>query len=223
MKHLKIYFIIIILFCSGDIMATEKTKLTIGLIGDSTVATTYGWGSAFASKFNAQTSVQNFAKNGATLKSLSSKLDELLHLKPDYVLIQFGHNDQKIYGTQEYSKRLKSYVSRIKKAGAKAIVLSSVTRRFFDNSGHILPREEGVKANLAYFAKAAKALAKQEKVPFLDLNTLSVQHHNHIGEEQSATYNFDPEDKTHFSPSGAEAIAALILTQLQLIPKEFNL
>ena len=77
--------------------------ITIGLIGDSTVASTYGWGPGFADRIRKEGTVHNFAKNGATLHSLSKSLDSLLKKKPDYVLIQFGHNDMKRYGTEDYS------------------------------------------------------------------------------------------------------------------------
>jgi len=76
-------------------LAAQQKILTIGLFGDSTFASTYGWGPSFAEHFTDQAKVINYAKNGATLQSLSNRLDELLALKPDYVLIQFGHNDQK--------------------------------------------------------------------------------------------------------------------------------
>jgi lysophospholipase L1-like esterase len=56
--------------------------MKIGLIGDSTVAAESGWGPAFASRFNDKAKVINYAKNGATLESLSKKLDELVKLKP---------------------------------------------------------------------------------------------------------------------------------------------
>lgn len=193
--------------------------IKVGLIGDSTVASTYGWGPAFAKRCNDQLTVLNFAKNGATLQSLSDRLDELLAKRPDYVLVQFGHNDQKKYGTDEYRERLKSYVDRIKQAGGQPILLSSATRRVFGADGRIKPRTElkpGVplKADLPTFAKTVQAVAQEEQVPFIDLYSLSVAHHNRIGPEASATYNFDETDTTHFSPLGAAAIAELILPEL---------
>jgi lysophospholipase L1-like esterase len=97
-------------------MAQGADRVTIGLIGDSTVAVQSGWGPAFAGRFNNKAKVLNYAKNGATLQALSKRLDELVKLKPDYVLIQFGHNDQKRYDTKAYSTHLKSYVARIRKA-----------------------------------------------------------------------------------------------------------
>ncbi|TWT91556.1 rhamnogalacturonan acetylesterase [Stieleria varia] len=198
----------------------QDDKLKIGLIGDSTVATTYGWGPALEKRFDETIQVLHFAKNGATLESLSKKLDELLELKPNYVIIQFGHNDQKRYGTDVYRTKLTSYVQRIKAAGAKPIVFSSVTRRNFDERGKILPREQNLLGNLASFAKAAQAVAREQSVPFVDLYSISVEHHNQIGPEATAAYDFNENDKTHFSPEGAQATANLILSELKtLIPE----
>ncbi len=111
---------IAILFSSILVMqaagAQEKT-LTIGLIGDSTVARTYGWGPALAAQFDDQVTVLNSAKNGATLDSLSKSLDALIEKKPDYVLIQFGHNDMKRYDakaiTELIIKELKAAVPEL--------------------------------------------------------------------------------------------------------------
>ena len=191
--------------------AAEEPQLTIGLIGDSTVATTYGWGPAFAGRLDGAAEVLNFAKNGATLPSLSGQLDLLLEENPDYVIIQFGHNDQKKYGTDIYAENLRSYVSRIKSAGSKAIIFSSVTRRNFGEDGKIELREEGVKKNLTFYSKAAQSVAEDEGVPFVDLHAVSIAHHNKIGAEVSAAYDFEEGDRTHFSREGAEAIATLIL------------
>ncbi|MDA7880721.1 rhamnogalacturonan acetylesterase [Akkermansiaceae bacterium] len=196
----------------------QEKALTIGLIGDSTVANTYGWGPSFASLVSEKATVLNFAKNGATLQSLSTRLDELLKKNPNYVLIQFGHNDQKKYSAEAYRGKLASYVDRVEKSGSKAVILSSVTRRNFDDKGHIQPvKASNHPSSLPLNAKAAGAVAKLKKVPFLDLYALSVAHHNEIGPDKSASYNFDENDRTHFSKKGADAIASLILTELRVI------
>ena len=93
-----------------SVIAAQPAKIQVGLIGDSTVATTYGWGPAFAEQVNKNVTVLNYAKNGATLDSLSKRLDELLEAGPDYVLVQFGHNDMKVYGTDAYGEKLKDYM-----------------------------------------------------------------------------------------------------------------
>ncbi|WP_372896619.1 rhamnogalacturonan acetylesterase [Stieleria sp.] len=210
------------LFLGGQAVMAQARALRIGLIGDSTVATTYGWGPAFEDRCTEQTQVLHFAKNGATLESLSKKFDELLQLKPDYVIIQFGHNDQKRYGPDVYRTKLTSYVERAKLAGVKPIVFSSVTRRNFGDDGTILPREATLKAALPSYAATAQLVAKQQGVPFVDLYGISVNHHNTIGPQESRQYNFNPSDTTHFSPAGAAATAELIIKALKVAVPELN-
>lgn len=214
----------ILLFTSmlaAPFIQAKEDSLTIGLIGDSTVATTYGWGTAFASRVKGKVKVLNVAKNRATLDSLSKKLDDLLKEKPDYVIIQFGHNDMKRYDAMVYGEKLKRYVERVQKAGSKPIVFSSVTRRYFNEDGKIQPAVFSERT-LAEYAVSAKAVAKETKVPFLDLNTISIEHHNKIGPEESATYNFKTYDKMHFSPKGAKKIADLIIMELKVTIPELK-
>lgn len=199
--------------------AQEKT-VTVGLIGDSTVAEQSGWGPAFAERFESRATIINYAKNGATLESLSKRLDELVQHRPDYVLIQFGHNDQKRYDTTVYRNHLESYVERIRQAGGQPVIVSSVTRRSFDADGKIvsnLVRNEkySYQATLTDYADAAEAVAKEWKLPFIDLHRASIAHHNKIGREASMAYNFKEGDKTHFNRKGAEAITTLILEELK--------
>jgi lysophospholipase L1-like esterase len=206
--------------------AKEKT-VKIGLIGDSTVAVQSGWGPAFASRFNDKAKILNYAKNGATLQALSRKLDALVELKPDYVLIQFGHNDQKRYDTKVYGDLLKSYVARIIKAGGQPIIVSSVTRRSFDANSNIVSiivknEKYTYKANLTAYAQAAHAVAREMKVPFIDLHTISIAHHNKIGPKASMTYNFKEGDRTHFNEKGGQAITDLILGELKKVAPELT-
>ena len=198
----------------------QDTKTTIGLIGDSTVATTYGWGPAFADKLGESFNVLNAAVNGATLESLSTKLDQLIEQDPDYVLIQFGHNDMKRYGADEYRKRLTDYVQRVKQSRSQAVVLSSVTRRVFNEDGQISPVIINGDRSLPAFAKVAKAVAEENAVPFIDLNSISIEHHNKIGPKASAAYNFKETNRTHFSKSGAAATADLIISELKSVVPE---
>lgn len=198
----------------GDGEAFHPAAMTIGLIGDSTVATTYGWGPAFADKLVDSAKVLNYAQNGATLASLSVNLDRLMEQKPDFVLIQFGHNDMKQYGSQEYRNRLTDYVRRVKQGGSQAVVLSSVTRRVFDEDGQISPRVINGDRSLPAFAKVARAVADENEVPFIDLNAISIERHNAMGPEASAAYNFQGTDRTHFSTEGAAATAEWIVSEL---------
>lgn len=202
------------LFVGSYADADETIETTIGLIGDSTVESSGGWGPPFASRTKDSVAVLNFAKSGGTLKWLSKDLDELLKKEPDYVLIQFGHNDMKFHDAKAYQRLLTGYIERIVKAGSKPIVLSSVTRRSFDEQGKIEPRVVRGRT-LPDFAVAAREVAEKNKVPFIDLNTISIEHHNKIGPEESATYNPNEDDSTHFNEKGAEAIANLIIPELK--------
>lgn len=216
---IRIVILFAFIIASHAVAAQEKT-LTIGLIGDSTVASTYGWGPAFADQFNDQVTVLNYARNGGTLKYMSKMLDALIKRKPDYVLIQFGHNDMKLYGAKAYSAKLKVYVEKVTRSGSKAIVLSPVTRRIFDKNGKISPIIMSGDRSLPVFAQSARVIAKEKNVPFIDLNSISINHHNQIGPEASAEYNFNESDRTHFSRKGAQAIADLILKELKIVAPE---
>lgn len=209
------------LFVAHAAVAKDK-NITIGLIGDSTVADTYGWGPAFAAKGNGQVTVLNYAADGATLDSLSNKLDALIALKPNYVLIQFGHNDMHYYDKIAYGEKLKGYVERVTLSGSIPIVLSPVSRRNFAGNGKISPRIVNGNRSLPIFAQTAQAIAKEARTPFIDLNSISMEHHNKIGPEASAAYNFGGTDITHFSKKGAEAIADLVVNSLKAVAPELT-
>ncbi len=203
----------------------QQPKLAIGLIGDSTVASTYGWGPALADHLVHEARVVNYAENGATLEALSEELDDLLKWSPDYVLVQFGHNDQKKYGAEVYGDLLRSYVRRIREAGAKAVIVSPVTRRKFDERGKISPKRwndpnQPFHGTLANFAREAGDVASELDTPFIHLHALSIEHHNRIGPIASKAYNDTEHDITHFSKTGADAIAGLILDELRKVVPE---
>ena len=110
---------------------------------------------------------------------------KVLDAKPDWVLIQFGHNDQPGKGPERetdpattYRDYLKIYVTAFREIGATPILVSSVTRRHFDTDGK-------VQSTLTPWAIAAKEVAAEMKVPFIDLHTASVDFHNKIGPEKS--------------------------------------
>jgi len=201
----------------GCAVNVQKKNVTIALIGDSTVTDQSGWGKAFAGRFNDRAKVLNFAVGGRSSKSWydENRLPEVLEAKPDYVLIQFGHNDQPGKGPQRetdpatsYRDYLKTYVKEFRAIGAKPIIISSVTRRKFDEKGKI-------KSSLTPWAEAAKSVAAESKVPFIDLHAASINYHNRIGSEVSMSFNPKEGDTTHFNQKGAEAIADLILKELK--------
>src|SRR5689334_7967388 len=83
----------------------QKKNVTVYLIGDSTMANKeikaypeMGWGMPFAFFFDSTVKVDNRAKNGRSIGSfIAEKLWAPVERdlqEGDYVLIQFGHNDE---------------------------------------------------------------------------------------------------------------------------------
>jgi pectinesterase len=196
--------------------------MKIALIGDSTVTDTSGWGRALADRFGGEVKVLNFAVGGCSSRSWydEKRLPPVLAEKPDYVLIQFGHNDQPGKGPERetdpaasYRDYLRLYVSEFRRVGAQPILLSSVVRRIFDKDGKIA-------STLTPWAEAAKAVAAERNVPFIDLHTASLELHNRMGPEASLTFNLAEGDTSHFNRKGAEAIADLIVARLRDVAQE---
>jgi pectinesterase len=197
--------------------SSESDSITIALIGDSTVEDYSGWGVAFRKRFGDQAEVLNFAKGGASSKSWydGNRMPPVLDAKPDYVLIQFGHNDQPGKGPKRetdpattYRDQLNRYVAEVKSIGAIPIIVSSVTRRRFDENDQI-------RTTLGPWAAAAQEVATDLDVPFVDLHNRSIELHNKIGPEASMEFNFKEGDLTHFNEKGGEAMADLVIDELQ--------
>ena len=214
-----------------------KEPLVAALIGDSTVTDKAGWGKAFADRFDDSVIVHNFAMGGRSAKSFleEERFKPVLALKPDYLFLQFGHNGQPGKGPKRetdpettYREYLRVYLRKAKEMGAKAVVVSSVTRRDFTKEGKIRTasdpdyrREEGeiVTRPLKPWAEAAGEVASEAGVPFIDLYSLSVAYHNEIGKEASYAFNPKEGDITHFNDEGARAIAHLVVEELdELLP-----
>ena len=206
---------------SAPLVEAQEEPIKIALVGDSTVADKSGWGRAFADRFNDQVTVLNFAVGGRSSKSWydEGRLPEVLEAKPDYVLIQFGHNDQPGKGPERetdpattYREYLKVYVEEFRSLGVEIFVISPVVRRNFDEDGKI-------NSTLTPWAEAAKAVAADAEVPFIDLHAASTDYHNRIGREASMAFDPKQGDTTHLNQEGAEAITDLILGEIIPIAK----
>lgn len=198
--------------------------MKIALIGDSTVTDDSGWGKAFASRFNNNVEVLNFAQNGRSAKSWyeENHLPAVLRAQPDYVLIQFGHNDQPGKGPARetdpattYRDYLKRYIKAFRAIGAQPIIISSVARRNFDADGKI-------ESSLTPWAEAAQAVAQELNVPFIDLHAASIKYHHQIGSAASMIFNLKEGDTTHLNQQGADAITDLIMSELKVVVSELN-
>src|ERR1700761_6226786 len=143
--------------CAALLLAAfipPENKTKIWLIGDSTMTDKEikaypetGWGMPFEHFFDSTIVVDNRAKNGRSTKSFIAEglwakvFDELQ--EGDYVLIQFGHNDEgkeKIgrYTTpEEFSENLTRYVNETRSKKAIPVLITPVARRQFDSAGQV--------------------------------------------------------------------------------------
>ena len=205
-------------FCCHPVSADEPAKIHVALAGDSTVTDQAGWGKAFAELLDPQATCTNFAVGGRSSKSFRSEgyWKKVLDAKPDYVFIQFGHNDRPGKGPARetdpattFREFLRQYVDEARAAGAKPILVTSLCRRVFTAAGSI-DREQQP------YVDATKAVAAEKHVPLVDLYTMSVEVAERLGPEKSRAFG-PPHpkqagefDRTHLSADGAKPIAALV-------------
>lgn len=205
----------------------------IFIAGDSTAATKAedkrpetGWGEKLQQFCSTNYEVRNLAFNGASTKTFIKQglLEKLMQeiSQNDYLIIQFGHNDQKIedpnWGTSisEYQNNLASFIDVAKQNNAIPIVLSSIIRRHY---------EKGKLINtLGEYPQAAHDAAIANDALFIDLNKITFAYINLISpkESQKLWLNVDhsvnyPQgihDNTHLNEAGATLIAKLVAQEI---------
>jgi lysophospholipase L1-like esterase len=192
------------------------------MVGDSTMASypnppkdrpdLHGWGQVFGEFFGPRVQILNHAASGRSTKSFvaEKRWEKVLAEKPDYVFIQFGHNDQKdktLAPDGGYREYLIRYVGEAKKAGIKPVLVTPVARRTFGKGGKPT-------TSLTPYADATKKVAKERGVPVIDLHQLSFDLFAKLGDAGSADFSPSAADRTHFSKKGARAVAELVAKQL---------
>lgn len=199
------------------------TVPTVFLAGDSTVTDqraepAASWGQMLPALFQPDIAIANHAESGETLKSFVTALrfDKLLsQLRPgDWVLIQFGHNDQKADWPQTYADPvvtypawLRTYLAEIRRRGGRPVLVTSPERRNFA-SGRI-------RHTLADYAEAMRKVAHEEKVPLVDLQTATIALYEAYGPAEAARlFNDRGRDKTHHNNQGAWLLAKAVAAGL---------
>ena len=169
-----------------------------------------GWGTMLRCALDDQVTVENRAMGGRSTRSFinEGRLDEIARdIRPgDTLLIQFGHNDantqkpERYTSVPDYKVLLRRYIDTATKAGARAVLLTPVTRRNWSN-GRISP-------SFPAYSDAARDVARETGTPLIDLDTLSGHWVEQTGEQASRRY-FLPDD-THFTELGARRIADIV-------------
>lgn len=213
--------------------------ITLFWAGDSTVKQNdfssfpqTGIGQAFELFLKKDIYLNNCAENGRSTKSFIdekrlSYIDE--RIKPnDFLFIQFGHNDEKIADPTRYTEAYGSFQENLKKFvdvalqhQAYPVLITSLSRRLFENDGVHLQD-----THLNY-PQAMIDFAARQNLPIIDLCSLSKTLIESVGDEASREWfmhlpagkypNFPEgkEDNTHLQYAGAFAFATLIAEELR--------
>lgn len=213
---------------------------TVFLAGDSTMSIKReekrpetGWGEAFAAQLRAgRARLDNRAMNGRSTRTFIEEgrwqdlLDDLG--AGDYVLIQFGHNDQSMHKADRYTppadyrRNLERFVDQVRERGATAVLLTPVARRRFDRAGAVLDSH-------GEYPGLVRQIAAERAVALIDMERRSQAVLGAWGDERSKAlflwlpagehrnYPDGLSDDTHFSPMGARCMAAEVVDGLRLL------
>jgi lysophospholipase L1-like esterase len=203
----------------GATRTAELPPIQIALAGDSTVTDEQGWGAGFRAHLSERATIVNFARNGRSSKSymVEGHWADLLAARPDYVLIQFGHNDMPGKGKnretdpEAYRANLGRMVGEARAAGITPVIVTSLSRRLFGPDGRI-------RSDLSAHADAATAVAAAKGVPSIDLHALSIQRLDALGPAAALPLGLTKPDgsldKTHLSKRGSELFGGIVAGEL---------
>ncbi len=214
-------------------------KIKVYLVGDSTMCLyppkqfpINGWGMPFANYFDSTVIIDNRARGGRSTRTFLSEgrwqpiADSL---EPgDYVLIQFGHNDEssqpqyadRYTPVPDFKINLARFITETRNRQGIPILITPVSRRSFDAQGN-------AKETHTDYTKAVFEVAGQYKVPVIDLDKMSRELYQQMGPERAKlmfmeldsaehpNYPVGRHDNTHFNEFGARRIAELVLNDMK--------
>jgi lysophospholipase L1-like esterase len=199
-----------------EIVRADKLP-TIYLLGDSTVCDQpsepySSWGQMLTRFFNPDVVVANNAESGESLRSSlgAHRLDKVVSTMKagDYLLIQYGHNDEKEKGEgvgafTTYKADLKKFVDAARERGAVPVLITPVQRRTFDPLGKITNSHGD-------YPESVRQLAREEKVALIDLHAMSTRFYEALGPEKSKLA-FKEGDGTHHNNYGSYELAKCVV------------
>ena len=234
-------------------LTSSNKQFTIYMIGDSTMADKdmkkapeeRGWGMVLQGFFTENVRVDNHAVNGRSSKSFIAEgrwqkvYDQM---KPgDYLVIQFGHNDEKSKDSLRYTRpwndfaeNYRTFIRGAKEKGATPIVMNCVVRRNFFNAktkeeiddealrsvnrdkyqGKEKVNSDTLVDTHGDYARVPAVMAKELCVAFVDANKISKDLENSLGVQGSRDLHmikYNGKDNTHFNFDGAHKVASLLV------------
>jgi rhamnogalacturonan acetylesterase len=201
-----------------------------------------GWGDVISKYFDAKKiRVENHALGGRTTRTFITQgwWDKVItNSKPgDFVLIQLGHNDggplddtnrargsirglgeetKDIYNpitkkpetVHTYGWYLRQYIADARARGMTPILCTPIPH---------CPKDKVQAGDVekSDYVKFSTAVAESEKVPFVNLNKITMGHYVGLSPEEIKEKYFTPADGTHTSPAGAELNAQSVIEGLR--------
>ena len=165
-------------------------------------------------------------KTAEVQKLLLKKIVGNQFIEGDYVIIQFGHNDEsktkvdRYANPEEFKENLTKFINETRAKKAIPILVTPVSRRNFDSLGII-------KETHKEYTALTKAVAEKTGVVLIDLDEKSRQLYQSFGAENSKllflqlapnehpNYPKGKEDNTHFNELGARKIAQIMLAEIK--------
>ncbi len=199
---------------------------TVHYIGDSTVARNNihsypqtGMSQGLGLYLKEAVTIRSYAKNGRSTKSFLDEgrfvAVEQAMQSGDFLLIQFGHNDEKDDPARHtdpdttFTENLRLFINAARKKGAYPVLITPIARRLFDGAGDFLPGSHGE------YPDAMRRLAEAEQVPLVDLTTATEAFVASVGDEPSKPLFMWPKDNTHLKPEGAVKMAGFLAEGLR--------
>ncbi len=198
------------LYLLGDSTVCDQTEF-----GESEFSTYCGWGQTLPMYLGNKAAVSNHAEQGtAATDCLAFHFEPVEKaLRPiDTVVMQFGHNDQKIEGMtpEKYADNLIRICERVYAKGARAVICSPINRLIYI----------GGKLNeyLLQYAIAAKEAAKRCKAGFIDLHGETSGLYEKMGKEAESLFcRRETLDTTHPNDIGAMVMGKYVCNELERI------
>lgn len=198
-----------------------------------------GWGECIASYLISDSiKVNNYAQNGRSTKSFinQGRWNEVKEKikNGDFVLIQFGHNDQKekdstrfTNASTQYKVNLRQFINETREKGGIPILITSIVRRNFNEYGNLIDTHMG-------YPQAMREVAQETHTPLVDAQLIteqlviaygpdaSTRIYNHIEPGTNDNYPNGNVDNTHLNSFGANKIADLIIRELKTKDKRLE-
>ncbi len=203
---------------------------TVYLIGDSTVCDQprepwASWGQMLPNFFKPDIAIANHAESGEALRSSRNaqrfaKIFSTLK-RGDFVIIQFGHNDEKERGDgigafTSYKTDLTRLTTEVREHGATPILVTPMHRRTFNEQGHITNSHGD-------YPEAVRQVAREQSIALIDLHAMSKVFYEALGAEKSAAAFSIVDGKvdgTHHSAYGSYQLARCITNSIASVQPE---